>query len=82
MAESVIVAIISGLLTLAGTALAVYQSAKKTKKSYEVTQAVMQEQIAKLTEEVQKHNKFGEIIPKLEEKVNSLNERVRRLEDK
>ena len=72
MADAVIVAIISGFLTLAGTALTVWASSRKTTKNYEIHQAVIDEKIESLTREVRKHNGFAEKIPVLEERIKNL----------
>ena len=82
MGESVLVAIITGCVTMAGTILTVVTTNRKTKQSYEVNQAVMQEQITNLTNEVKKHNEYGEKIPRIDERLNALENRVSRLEDK
>lgn len=79
MSEAVVVALISGLLTFAGTALVVWQSSRKTVKNYEIRQAVIEEKITNLresftslTSEVRKHNGFAEKIPVLEERIKNL----------
>lgn len=82
MANTVLVAIISGLLTLAGTALTVWQTSKKTNENFLVAQAVMNKQIEHLTEEVKKHNGFAEKIPVLTEKITVANHRIDDLERK
>lgn len=79
---SVIVAIVSGLLTLTGTILTVWQGSKKTNENFRVAQAVMQQQISHLTEEVKKHNNFAERMPVLEEKIDVANHRIADLERK
>lgn len=72
MGEAVIVAVISGCLTLAGTALTVWATSRKTTMNYEARQLVMEEKIVNLTEEVRKHNGFAEKIPVLEERIKNL----------
>ena len=80
MVEAVTVAIISGGLTLAGTALTVWAGNRKTTKNYEIHQAVIDEKIENLTNEVRKHNGFAERIPVLEEQMKSAKERINNLE--
>ena len=82
MSEAVIVAIITGLLTFAGTAITVWQTSKKTNENFQIAQAVMQTQIEHLTEEVKKHNNFAEKIPVLTEKIAVANHRIDDLERK
>ena len=82
MPDTVVVAIISGLLTLVGTVITVWQSAKKTNSNFQTAQAVMQTQIQHLTEEVRKHNNFAEKIPVLTEKISVANHRIDDLERK
>ena len=80
MADIVLVAIISGSLTLIGTGLTVWASSRKTTQNYEVHQAVMDEKIQNLTDEVRKHNGFAEKIPVLTERIDNLQRRVNELE--
>lgn len=79
---SIIVAIVSGLLTLTGTILTVWQGSKKTNENFKIAQAVMQEKIVHLTEEVRRHNNFAERVPVLEEKMDVANHRIADLERK
>ena len=79
---SIVVAIVSGLLTLTGTILTVWQGSRKTNENFRVAQAVMQQQITHLTEEVKKHNNFAERMPVLEEKIDVANHRIADLERK
>lgn len=80
MSESVLVAVITGLLTLAGTVITVVATNRKTTRAYETSQAVIEERVTRLTEEVQKHNNFAEKIPVLFEKIDVANHRITDLE--
>ena len=82
MPDAVVVAIISGLLTLAGTIITVVETNKKTTRAYETSQAVIEERVKNLTEEVRKHNGFAEKIPVLAEKIEVANHRIADLESK
>lgn len=82
MPDAVVVAIISGLLTLAGTIITVVATNKKTTRAYETSQAVIEERVKNLTEEVRKHNGFAEKIPVLAEKIEVANHRISDLESK
>lgn len=84
MTEAVLVAFISGLLTLVGTVITVVatsrSSARKTEESIRTHQAVTDTKLETLTEEVRKHNGFAERIPVLEEKVSGMDRRLTAVE--
>lgn len=70
MAESIIVAIITGVLTLVGVLI-----------SNSKSQAVMEERVDELTREVREHNKFAKRMPVVEEQIKVINHRISDLED-
>ena len=70
MAESIIVAIITGVLTLAGVLI-----------SNSKSQAIVEEQVKELTREVREHNGFAKRMPVLEEQLKVVNHRIADLED-
>lgn len=78
MSEAVIVALITGGISLIGTILTVLQTSKKTEESFKIHQAVTDEKIENLTREVRKHNNFAERLPKLEQKVEDLAAQTKR----
>lgn len=80
MGEAVLVAIITGGLTLIGTIITVLATSRKAASDMKVSQAVMEEKIADLTREVRKHNNFAERVPILEEKIKVINHRIDDLE--
>ena len=80
MDSAIIVAVISGIVTIAATVLTVAAGMSKTSKNIEIVQAVTNEKLNNLTEEVKKHNEFGQRIPIIEEKVSNLDKRVGDLE--
>lgn len=82
MSEAVVVAIITGLVSLIGTVSAVYQTSKKTAEEFKVQQAVMSEQINALTREVREHNNFAKRMPVVEEQIKVINHRLSDLEGK
>lgn len=77
MSQAIIVAIITGGLSLLGTILTIHQTSKKTEESFKIHQAVTDEKIENLTREVRKHNGFAERLPALEQRVSDLAEQVR-----
>jgi len=80
MGEGVLVAIITGVLSLTGTIITVMVGMSKANKNIEITQAVTNEKIDQLKEEVKKHNDFGQRIPIIELKVSNLEQKVEAIE--
>ena len=80
MTEGEIVAIISGVLTLAGTIVTVLIGNSKTNESIRVNQAVTDTKLDSLTEEVKKHNNFAQRMPVVEEQIKVINHRIEDLE--
>lgn len=80
MTESIIVAIITGVLTLVGTVITVLSSNRKTISSLEVQQAKTDQKIEDLAREVRKHNGFAEKMPVVEEQIKNINEKLTKLE--
>ena len=71
MTESIIVALITGLVTVLGVIL-----------SNSKTSAVMQNELKHLTEEVKKHNNFATRVPILEEKISVIEKALAEIERK
>ena len=69
MSESVIVALISGGLTLIGVLIANSR-----------TQAVTDTKLEELTREVREHNNFAKRMPVVEEQIKVINHRIEDLE--
>lgn len=67
--ETIVAAIITGIVTLAGVLIANSKS-----------QAVTAVKIEELTREVRKHNSFAEKIPVIEEQIKVANHRIDDLE--
>jgi outer membrane murein-binding lipoprotein Lpp len=76
MMESIITAIITGGLALLGVIFTNNTANQKIEQQLILNQAVTTEKIERLTEEVQKHNTFGDRITKLEAKVEHLERSV------
>nr|DAJ43164.1 MAG TPA: hypothetical protein [Caudoviricetes sp.] len=70
MVESVVVAIITGVLTLIGVLI-----------SNSKSQAVMETKVNELTREVREHNNFAKRMPVVEEQLKVANHRIADLED-
>lgn len=80
MSESIVVAIITGGLSLVGVVVTCLATAKKNEKTQAVAQAVMDTKIDELTREVREHNGFAQKMPVIQTKVDSLDRRVTALE--
>lgn len=80
MSEGVIVAVITGLLTLVGTIITVVVGNNKSMAAMEKNQAVTDTKLDNLTEEVKRHNNFAQRIPVIETQIQNLDTRVSRLE--
>jgi hypothetical protein len=80
MSEAIVVALITGGLSLAGVVITCLATAKKTEKAAAVAQAVTDTKLEELTREVREHNHFATRMPALEQKVENLEHRVGNLE--
>lgn len=76
MSEAIIVAIITGGLSLLGVILSVRAQSKNIDKKLEISQAVMETKLTELTREVRTHNDFATRIPRLEAQVEELQRRA------
>lgn len=70
--ENIIISIITGGLALLGVIITNSASNSKIEQQLTINQAVVNEKIENLTEEVKKHNTFGDRITRLETKVDLL----------
>lgn len=97
MSESVLVAIITGGMSLIGTVVTVVlanrQTLDKLDKKSEISdlmlkaelerhQDVTDTKIEELTREVRKHNNFAERVPVLEEQIKAVNHRIDAIDNK
>jgi len=80
MNETIIVALISGGLTLFGTVLTVMAGNKKIDDNIKVSQAITETKLEVLTEEVRKHNNFATRIPVIENDIKTLYKKVSDIE--
>ena len=80
MSEAILVAVITGGLSLAGVVITCLATASKTERAQAVAQAVTETKIDELTREVRAHNGFAEKIPVLQSEVKELKHRVDKLE--
>lgn len=80
MGEAIVVAIITGGLSLAGVVITCMATSRKTEQAQAVAQAVTETKIDELTREVRTHNGFAEKIPVQQAEINDLKRRVANLE--
>ena len=80
--ETVIVAIITGGLSLLGVIITNMQSNKKIETQLTTNQAVTDTKLENLTREVRLHNNFAQRIPVIEEQLKVANHRIENLESK
>ncbi len=80
MSESIIVALITGAVSLVGTILTVWSTSSKTQHKIDVQQARFEEQLKELTREVREHNNFAQRMPVVEEQIKVANHRIEDLE--
>lgn len=80
MDSSVIVAIITGVLSLSGVIISNIASNTKIEHQLHTAQAVTDVKIEELTREVRAHNDFANRIPVIEEKISVINHRLSDLE--
>ena len=76
MSEAILVALITGGLSLAGVIATCTVTANKQEKAQAVAQAITDTKIQELTREVREHNNFAHRIPILEEKIHNLEQRI------
>lgn len=88
MSDAIIVAIVSGGLSLLGTLISSVAAswrtdatAKRTDESIKTSQAVTDTKLEELTREVREHNGFARRMPVVEEQIKVINHRVEDLEE-
>ena len=79
MSEAILVALITGGLSLIGVVATCLATAKKSEKNQAVAQAVMQTELAELTREVRAHNHFAQRMPVVEHEIQKINGEIREL---
>lgn len=80
MSEAIMVAFISGGLSLVGVFISNFAMAKKNEKERAVAQAVTDTKLDELTREVREHNNFAQKMPVLQNEIKELQRRVATLE--
>ena len=80
METAIIVALITGGLSLAGVIITCMSSNRKIESQLEKAQAVTDTKLDELTREVREHNGFARRMPVVEEQIKVINHRIEDLE--
>lgn len=80
MSEAILVALITGGLSLAGVIFTNMSSNRKVEQSVKTAQAVTDTKLEELTREVRAHNNFAQRMPVVEEQIKVINHRIEDLE--
>lgn len=80
MSESIIVAIITGGLSLIGVIVSNNCTSQSMDAKLDKHQAVTDTKLEELTREVREHNNFAKRVPVLEEQIKVANHRIEDLE--
>jgi hypothetical protein len=81
MTEAILVALISGGLSLLGVVITNLATSKKTETKIQTSQAVTDTKLEELTREVRLHNNFAMRMPVVEEQIKVINHRLADLEE-
>ena len=80
MSEAIIVAIITGGLSLIGVIVSNNRTAQSMDAKLDKQQAVTETKLEELTREVREHNNFAKRVPVMEEQIKVANHRIEDLE--
>lgn len=81
MPDAIIVALITGTLTLIGVIYSSNKQAQNMDAKLDKQQAVTETKLEELTREVRKHNNFAERIPVIDEQIKDIKHRLNDLEN-
>ena len=79
--ESIIIAVITGGLSLLGIIYSSDKSASKVDAKLDKQQAIIETKMDELTREVREHNNFARRMPVVEEQIKVINHRSEDLEN-
>lgn len=80
MSEAVLVAVITGGLSLVGVIITGMVTARKNENTMRIAQAITDTKIDELTREVREHNGFARRMPVVEEQIRVIHHRLKNLE--
>lgn len=81
MTDSILVALITGGLSLIGVFASNFAAVKKSEQAIKTSQAVTDTKLVELTREVREHNHFAQRMPVVEEQIKVINHRISDLEE-
>lgn len=79
--ETIVVAIITGGLSLLGVIITSNRTTREVQTKLDMQQAVTETKLEELTREVREHNNFARRVPVLEEQIKVANHRIAGLEN-
>lgn len=80
MSEAILVAVITGSLSLLGVIITNLATSRKNEAAIRTAQAVTDAKLEALTREVRDHNQFARRMPVVEEQIKVINHRIGDLE--
>ena len=80
MSDAIIVALITGGLSLSGVIISNSRAAQNMDAKLEKQQAITDTKLDELTREVREHNNFARRMPVVEEQIKVINHRLQDLE--
>ena len=80
MSEAIMVALITGGLSLIGVIITNTATSRRVEHQIQVNQAVTDTKLEELTREVREHNNFAKRVPVVEEQIKVINHRIKDLE--
>lgn len=80
MSEAILVALITGGLSLAGVVATCLATAKKNETALKISQAVTETKLDELTREVRAHNNFAQRVPVVEQQIRDMQHTLEKLE--
>lgn len=80
--DNIIGSLVTGVLALVGVIITNMRASKDIENKLATAQAVTDVKLEQLTEEVRKHNSFGDRITSVEAKVQELTARLERMDAK
>lgn len=80
MSDAIIVALITGGLSLLGVIITNRKSAREMDHKLEVRQAVTDTKIEELTREVRMHNNFAQRMPVVEQEIKGMSKTIEKLQ--
>ena len=82
MTQAILVALITGGLSLMGVIFTCLTTYRKGQAAAQIAQAVTETKIEELTREVREHNNFAKRMPVVEHELKVLNHRITALESR